>query len=82
MARFDLTGKVALVTGGAEGIGQELSTTLAEQGADIAIFDIKGELMQKTVEQVARDTGKKVKGWLCDVTDEEAVKRCVGEVVK
>lgn len=43
MARFDLTGKVALVTGGAEGIGQELSTTLAEQGADIAIFDIKEE---------------------------------------
>ena len=82
MARFDLTGKVALVTGGAEGIGQELSTTLAEQGADIAIFDIKEELMEKTVEQVARDTGKKVKGWLCDVTDEAAVKRCVGEVVK
>ena len=47
MARFDLTGKVALVTGGAEGIGQELSTTLAEQGADIAIFDIKEELMEK-----------------------------------
>ena len=47
MARFDLTGKVALVTGGAEGIGQELSTTLAEQGADIAIFDVKEELMKK-----------------------------------
>lgn len=82
MARFDLTGKVALVTGGAEGIGQELSTTLAEQGADIAIFDIKEELMKKTVEQVTRDTGKKVKGWHCDVTDEDAVIRCVGEVVK
>lgn len=82
MARFDLTGKVALITGGAEGIGQELSTTLAEQGADIAIFDIQEDKMQETVRQVINDTGRKVKGWLCDVTDEDAVKRRVGEVVR
>ena len=82
MARFDLTGRVALITGGAEGIGAELSTTLAEQGAEIAIFDVNKELALKTAEEVTKRTGKKAKAWICDVRSEEQVKDAVGQVVK
>lgn len=82
MARFDLSGKVALVTGGSKGLGQEFSTTLAEQGADIAIFGgSNAQALEETVQQVRNDTGRKVKGWLCDVKNEDAVKQCVKEVV-
>lgn len=82
MYKFDLTGKVAVVTGGAIGLGEEFSTTLAEQGADIAIFDMNEEAAKATAKKIMENTGKKVMTWKCDVRDEEEVTKCVAEVVK
>ncbi len=53
---FDLTGKSALVTGGAVGIGQAIAFRLAEAGADVMIGDINTEGAEQTVNQI-KDQG-------------------------
>ena len=82
MPRFDLTSKTALITGGAVGLGAEYSHTLAEQGADIAIFDFNGEELNSTVADVTRATGKRCKGYTCDVRNYDQVRERVAEVIR
>jgi len=55
---FDLTGKGAIVTGGAMGIGQAISCRLAEAGASVMITDIDLEAASQTVEQIKARGGK------------------------
>ena len=50
---FDLTGKVAIVTGGASGIGVEYCTTLASQGCSVAIFDVSAAAAEERAAQLA-----------------------------
>lgn len=57
--RFDLTDKVALVTGGSRGIGKEIVTAFAEAGADVVIASRKIENCQKLAEAVEAKTGQK-----------------------
>ena len=51
---FDISGKIALVTGGGGGIGRSLCEAMAEFGADIACCDINKEGAQETVELVSK----------------------------
>jgi NAD(P)-dependent dehydrogenase (short-subunit alcohol dehydrogenase family) len=78
---FDLTDKVALVTGGARNLGFDMATALAEAGADIAITSRNLESAQESAQQIAADTGRKVVGFVCDVRLEEQVKAMVDAVV-
>src|SRR5579859_6588471 len=55
---FDLTGKVAIVTGGAMGIGQGIALRLAEAGAAVMIIDINLEAAKGTVDQIRSKGGK------------------------
>ncbi len=82
MFKFDFTGKTALVTGGAEGLGKEFVQTLAEQGADVAFCDVQDEKGLATEKELAELTGKKIKYWHCDVADETQVKQTVAEIIK
>lgn len=79
---FDLTGRVAIVTGGSYGIGIEMTTSLAEYGADVAILARGQERREKTAKEIAEKTGRKIVPFYCDVADENSVKEAVDAVLK
>ena len=73
---FDLSGKVAWVTGASYGIGFAIASGLAKAGAKIVFNDIKQELVDKGLAAYA-EAGIEAKGYVCDVTDEDAVQALV-----
>jgi len=78
---FNLTGKKALVTGGAVGIGKACATALAMAGADVAIVDIDEATGTKTAERI-REMGVDSIFVKCDVTSKEQVQAMVATVVE
>ena len=74
---FDLTGKVALVTGGSRNLGYDMATALAEAGADVAITSRTLENAQASAREIAQATGRKVFGLACDVRFEDQVEAMV-----
>lgn len=78
---FDLTDKVALVTGGARNLGFDMATALAEAGADVAISSRTLKSAQESAQQLAADTGRKAAGFACDVRFEEQVEAMVKAVL-
>ena len=77
----DLTGKVALVTGGAIGLGNEYVETLASKGCDVAILDINYEKAREEAARIQAETGHHVKAYYGDVGEEADVIKAVGEIV-
>ncbi|OQA45338.1 MAG: Sorbitol-6-phosphate 2-dehydrogenase [Chloroflexi bacterium ADurb.Bin325] len=71
MSEFE--GKVALVTGGAQGLGQAICQRLAREGCDVVVTDIKIEQAQATAEQIAQETGRRALAVRMDVADEASV---------
>jgi len=71
---FDLTGKVALVTGGNSGIGLGMALALAEAGAGVSIWGTNEEKNAAALERL-RAHGPKAHALRCDVSDEAAVER-------
>jgi 3-oxoacyl-[acyl-carrier protein] reductase len=79
---IDLTGKSALVTGGARGIGKAICLTLAKQGADIAFVDVgRQEVADATVAEI-QALGRKAVFIPADVTDPEACVKAVQVAVE
>ena len=82
MYEYDLSGKVAVVTGGAKGLGNEYVETLAMQGCDVAIVDIEAELAEAEAARISKMTGRKIKGYYGDVGEERDVIKAVAEIVQ
>jgi len=64
-----LFGKKAIVTGGTRGIGKEIAKMLLGRGAAVAICGRSEEGVQKAVQELAAETGGRIIGGKCDVTD-------------
>ena len=76
---FRLDGKIALVTGGAHGIGQAMASALANAGATIVFNEINQENMEKGL-RAYESEGINAKGYVCDVTNEAAVTKMVAQI--
>lgn len=76
---FDLTGKIALVTGGAHGIGFSMAQALAQAGATIVFNSSAQESMEKGLADY-HALGIAAHGYVCDVTDEAAVIAMVADI--
>ena len=77
MKRLD--GKVALVTGGALGIGRATCVRMAQEGARVAVTDLRDADGQAVVDEIAR-AGGQARYWRLDVSREADVQRVMGEV--
>ncbi|WP_289116074.1 3-hydroxybutyrate dehydrogenase [uncultured Psychrobacter sp.] len=76
----DLTGKVALITGSASGIGRDIAETYAKAGAMVGIADINLEAAQQTVDAIEAGGGRAL-AIAMDVTSEDAVNEGVQKLV-
>jgi 3-oxoacyl-[acyl-carrier protein] reductase len=78
---FDLTGKVAMVTGASRGIGRAISETLARQGALVAMTDVLGDAVVQAAREVVA-AGGKAEGYTMDVTSAESAQATVASIVE
>ena len=76
---FRLDGKIALVTGASYGIGFAIASGFAKSGATIVFNDINQELVDKGL-KAYEEAGIQAHGYVCDVTDENAVQRLVKKI--
>ena len=79
MKQYDLTGKIALVTGASYGIGFAIAKGLASAGATIVFNDRKEDLVERGIEAY-KEEGIKAYGYVCDVTDEDAVEELIKKI--
>jgi NAD(P)-dependent dehydrogenase (short-subunit alcohol dehydrogenase family) len=77
--RFRLDGKVALVTGGGQGIGRAFAHALAEAGASVGVVDVNEEAAEVVAGELGAK-GARAAAVVADVTDPQAVTRMVSEV--
>jgi NAD(P)-dependent dehydrogenase (short-subunit alcohol dehydrogenase family) len=80
-ALFDLSGKVALVTGGAKGLGEAMALALAGAGADVVIAGKTMENNQRTADEIA-SMGRRSRAVKVEVREQEEVRQMVREVIE
>jgi NAD(P)-dependent dehydrogenase (short-subunit alcohol dehydrogenase family) len=81
-SRFDLTGKVAIVTGSTKGLGRAMAEGLAEAGASVVVSSRKQNLCDHVAGEIAATTGRDVLGLACHVGQWDAVEPFVDTVVE
>ena len=78
--KFDLTNRVAIVTGGVGLLGTEFCRTLAESGAAVGVVDLNGDAADKVADALTKD-GYRANGIATDITKPDSVKQMVASVL-
>jgi len=78
---FDLTGKVAIVTGGSGAFGHDAAKGLAAFGADVVVTSRRAEKVKEAAADIAQATGAKVLPVSCDCVDPDSVEAMVQKTV-
>lgn len=81
MSASRFANQVAVVTGGADGLGRGIALRLAQEGAAVAIFDFNEAKMDEAAAAISA-TGARVATFKVDVADEAAVQRAIAAVAK
>ncbi len=76
-----LQDKIALVTGGGQGLGQAICLRLAAEGCDVAVADLNSQAAAETAALVARQTGRQTLAITVDVTNEAQVEAMVAQTL-
>ena len=79
---FDLTGKVALITGGSGIQGKRIARAFAAHGADVVVVDLDQIKVNELATSIAKDYPVQVRGFVCDVANKAAVDSMVEKTVK
>src|SRR5258707_6507238 len=77
MKRFD--NQVAIISGGADGLGKGIAERLASEGASVALFDINEKVLSQTVSEFKKK-GLAVESYGVDIYSESAVQKAMQEV--
>ena len=77
---YELTGKVAIVTGAAAGLGQAIAATFAKQGAKVVPTDRPGVSMDETIEMCKKAGVEEVYTHDLDVTDQDSIAKAIADV--
>ena len=80
MSRFDVSGRVVLVTGASSGLGQHFAHFLAAEGARVVVCARRKDLLDALVGDI-HDRGGSAMAAQMDVTDSDSVVRAIGEIV-
>ena len=79
---MDLTGRIAIVTGGTRGIGRAIANSLAGAGAKVAITARNEKEIESTVAELSESTGGNAAGYVCDVRDYDQVKSVFARIAQ
>ena len=74
-----ISGKVAVVTGAASGMGEATAKLFADEGARVAAIDLNSEPLARVVGEIEAD-GKPVRGWVLDLADAAAIEAVFAEI--
>ena len=79
---FNLTGRVAIITGGSKGLGAAMAAGLASAGADVVLASRHLDEVQQVAAEIARDYGHRAIGVACDVTQSVEVEALVQTTIQ
>jgi NAD(P)-dependent dehydrogenase (short-subunit alcohol dehydrogenase family) len=77
---FRVDGRIALITGGARGLGRTMASALAEAGADVALAGRNAQACEEAARAIADATGRRARAFGADVTRQADVERLAAEV--
>jgi len=78
---IDLSGKVTVVTGGAQGIGRAIAELLAQQGSNVVVADIQMEKAEATAKEIAANTSQQAIAVQVDVADSDSAKAMIDSAI-